>query len=58
MLSYHTVATDMMTSEMSVAPILGAANLNEAHGYYQCSDGSNFTRSYYRNHPRCYCARL
>jgi hypothetical protein len=43
-----------MTSEMSVAAILRVVDVNDARGYYHCSDGPNFTYGYYRNHPgRC-----
>jgi hypothetical protein len=49
---------DMMTSTIFVAIILGAADINDARGYYHYSDEPNFTLGYCGNHPRRYCARL
>jgi hypothetical protein len=49
---------DMMTSAVPIAAILGAADINDAHDYYHYSDGPNFARDYFGNHPRSYCARL
>jgi hypothetical protein len=48
----------MMTSVMSVAVVLGAADNNDIRGYYHYSDMPNFARGYYGNHPCCYCAHL
>jgi hypothetical protein len=47
-----------LTVSCSVAAILGAADVNDARGYYHCSDGPNFACDYYGNHPHCYCAHL
>jgi hypothetical protein len=35
-----------------------AANINDVHDYYQCSDVPNFTHDYYGNHSRWYGGRL
>jgi hypothetical protein len=35
-----------MTSTMSVAAILGVADVNDTHDYYQCSDGSKCVHDY------------
>jgi hypothetical protein len=43
---------------MPAAAILGAADVNDTHGYYHYSDGPNFGRGYCGDHSRRYCARL
>jgi hypothetical protein len=34
-------------------PLLLFWDVNDARGYYHCSDGPNFTYGYYRNHAVC-----
>jgi hypothetical protein len=43
---------------MPAASILGATDVNDAHGYYHCSDGPNFIHAYCENHPHRYSAHL
>jgi hypothetical protein len=52
------VATDTLTSEMSIAAILGVADVNDACGYYHCSDGPKCTLGYNDLSSHCYCALL
>jgi hypothetical protein len=44
-----------MMPAMSIAAILGVADINDVCGYYHCSNGA---RVYYGNFPYRYCARL
>jgi hypothetical protein len=36
----------LMMSAIPIVAILGAGDVNDARGYYYCSDGPNFTRGY------------
>jgi hypothetical protein len=45
-----------LTSAMPVAAILGDADVNDARGYYRCSNGSKYVRDYNDLSSRCYCA--
>jgi hypothetical protein len=49
---------DMMTLAMHVVAVLGAADVNDAHGYYHCSNKPNFARGYCGNHSCSYYACL
>jgi hypothetical protein len=39
-----------MISAIPIAAILGAADVNDARGYYHCRNGPNFARDYCGNH--------
>jgi hypothetical protein len=57
-LRWKIIATDALTSAMSVATILGAADVNNDRGYYQYCDGPKYTCGYNDLPSHCYCAFL